>query len=501
MIGFIARRRARGRAARPARLRRRPRPDRGGMATTAAGFRRPLDRRMTRRSTSSSAAPPSIPATRRRSRATSASRDGAISLVTHCHKDRGAAGRARGRRRARADALPRLHRPAHALGPALVRRPAPDAEARAGLHDRGDQPGRPRAGSRRARAAGGAPGVPAAARRQRARRHGRGRRSRSTSTRSTQRGRRSRSCPRSATARCASSCSAAGGSRRPPRAARRCGARSASASRPARACSRSGSSTCPARTRATDELVAVAEEAAAFGVPLVPHVRNEGHGLLEAVGEMIDVARRSGAPLHVSHLKSLADESLIEPLLELLDERRRRARRHLRPVPVRRRQHAAREHPARAGRRRAARTGRCGRSAAATTGAASRCEIANGLPGWENILGTLGPEQIEIANAAPPNEDAVGRTLAEIARRARQRSGRDGPRPDERVGPRRDDGAALRLRRRRARRSRATRSSSSARTASSARGRIRASTPRRRASSAASRSGTGCCRSRRRSRG
>ena len=34
---------------------------------------------------------------------------------------------------------------------------------------------------------------------------------------------------------------------------------------------------------------------------------------------MIEVARRSGAPLHVSHLKSLADERLIEPLLELLE--------------------------------------------------------------------------------------------------------------------------------------------------------------------------------------
>ena len=43
---------------------------------------------------------------------------------------------------------------------------------------------------------------------------------------------------------------------------------------------------------------------------------------------MIDVARRSGRPLHVSHLKSLADESLIEPLLELLESAADRARRH-----------------------------------------------------------------------------------------------------------------------------------------------------------------------------
>ena len=79
----------------------------------------------------------------------------------------------------------------------------------------------------------------------------------------------------------------------------------------------------------TDELVAVAEVAAEFGAPLVPHVRNEGSGVLEAVGEMIEVARRSGAPLHLSHLKSL-DPSLLEPLLELVED----GRRDVRPVPV-----------------------------------------------------------------------------------------------------------------------------------------------------------------------
>ena len=231
----------------------------------------------------------------------------------------------------------------------------------------------------------------------------------------------------------------------------------------------------PGAYAATDELVAVAEEAAAFGVPLVPHVRNEGNGLLEAVAEMIDVARRSGAPLHVSHLKSLADESLIEPLLELLES-------------------AATEldvtfdqYPYGAGSTLLASIlpgwAQEGGAAGTLRTIGNRddrrriaLEIANGLPGWENILGTLGPEQIEIANAAPPNEDAVGRTLAAIGSRARQRSGRDRPRPDERVGTRRDDGAALRLRRRGAGDRTAIRSSSSAPTGSSGLALIRAST-------------------------
>ena len=92
----------------------------------------------------------------------------------------------------------------------------------------------------------------------------------------------------------------------------------------------------------TDELAAVAEEAAAFGAPLVPHVRNEGAGVLEAVGELIDVARRAGAPLHLSHLKSMAPRS--GRAAARADRRgERRPRRDLRPVPVRRRRDPARE--------------------------------------------------------------------------------------------------------------------------------------------------------------
>ena len=172
----------------------------------------------------------------------------------------------------------------------------------------------------------------------------------------------------------------------------------------------------PGAYAATDELVAVAEEAAAVGAPLVPHVRNEGHGLLGAISELIDVARRAGAPLHLSHLKSLADESLIEPLLELLET-------------------AASEldltfdqYPYGAGSTLLASVLPAWAQeggAAGTLHALGRREdrhriahdIAHGLPGWENLLGTLGPESIEIANAAAPNEGAVGSTLAELAER------------------------------------------------------------------------------------
>jgi len=161
-----------------------------------------------------------------------------------------------------------------------------------------------------------------------------------------------------------------------------------------------------------DELVAVAEEAAAAGIPIVPHVRNEGAGLLDAVGEMLDVARRSGAALHISHLKALADERMIAPLLALLDAA---------DVPVTFDQYPygagstllasilprwAQEGGAEATLERLARPADRARITA---------DVEAGLPGWENLLGTLGPDRVSIAAAAPPNEDAVGRTLAELA--------------------------------------------------------------------------------------
>jgi N-acyl-D-amino-acid deacylase len=164
----------------------------------------------------------------------------------------------------------------------------------------------------------------------------------------------------------------------------------------------------------TDELVALSEEAARAGVPIAPHVRNEGAGLLEAVGEMIDVARRSGAALHLSHLKSLADESLIPALLERLDEASAE-------LPL-----TFDQYPYGAGSTllasvlpRWAQEGGAEATLARLDRPADRrrigTDVAAGLPGWENLLGTLGPDRITITEAAPPGDHAVGGTLTELA--------------------------------------------------------------------------------------
>ena len=54
----------------------------------------------------------------------------------------------------------------------------------------------------------------------------------------------------------------------------------------------------------TDELVALASAAARCGGIYMTHMRSEGHGLVEAVDETIEISRRSGAPAEIYHLKA-----------------------------------------------------------------------------------------------------------------------------------------------------------------------------------------------------
>jgi N-acyl-D-amino-acid deacylase len=151
----------------------------------------------------------------------------------------------------------------------------------------------------------------------------------------------------------------------------------------------------PGAFAATEELVAVAEEAAVFGVPLVPHVRNEAVGLLEAVGELVEVARRSGAPLHVSHLKSMAGESLVEPLLEQLDAAAEELDVTFDQYPYGAGATLlASVLPAWAQEGGAEAT--LARAAEPVARDAIERDVRKGLPGWENLLGTLGPERIVV---------------------------------------------------------------------------------------------------------
>ena len=161
----------------------------------------------------------------------------------------------------------------------------------------------------------------------------------------------------------------------------------------------------------TEELVELAEEAAPFGAPLVPHVRNEADGVLEAVGEIVEVARRSGAPLHLSHLKVIGNPELVEPLLELLE------RAHI-DITFDQYPYGAGSTVLSALLPPWAQEGDPSdtliRLADQHQREAMQRDIERGLPGWENVYRACGAEGIVVTHAANQRAEDIGKTLAEI---------------------------------------------------------------------------------------
>src|SRR5918994_5086022 len=163
----------------------------------------------------------------------------------------------------------------------------------------------------------------------------------------------------------------------------------------------------------TEELVELAGEAAPFGALLVPHVRNEADGVLEAVREMVEVARRSGAPLHLSHLKVVGNPGLVEPLLELLERARA-------DIDI-----TFDQYPYGAGNtvlsallppwaQEGGPSDTLVRLADQDQREAMRQDIERGLPGWENVYKACGAEGIVVAHAVNKRSEDIGKTLAEI---------------------------------------------------------------------------------------
>jgi N-acyl-D-amino-acid deacylase len=60
----------------------------------------------------------------------------------------------------------------------------------------------------------------------------------------------------------------------------------------------------PALFADTEEVVALAEAAAEYGGMYISHIRNEGNRLLEAIDELVEISRRSGAPAEIWHFKA-----------------------------------------------------------------------------------------------------------------------------------------------------------------------------------------------------
>jgi N-acyl-D-amino-acid deacylase len=74
----------------------------------------------------------------------------------------------------------------------------------------------------------------------------------------------------------------------------------------------------------TDEMVAMSEVVAKYGGIYVTHMRGQGDGLLDPIRESIEICRRAGLPLHISHLKGarLGSARNVEGAIGLIDEAR-----------------------------------------------------------------------------------------------------------------------------------------------------------------------------------
>lgn len=164
----------------------------------------------------------------------------------------------------------------------------------------------------------------------------------------------------------------------------------------------------------TDELIALADVAAEYGVPLMPHVRNEASGVLTAIGEFVHVAEVTGAPLHVSHVKLVGSPHLLDRLLDLLTDAANRIDLTFDHYP-----YGAGSTLLSALLPPWAFDGGPSAMLARLGDGHTRVRMARdmerGLTGWENLYGSCGPENIVITDAAAARAADIGKTIAEIA--------------------------------------------------------------------------------------
>lgn len=74
------------------------------------------------------------------------------------------------------------------------------------------------------------------------------------------------------------------------------------------------------------ELEALAEELRKYGGLYVTHMRDEGDGLIESIGESIQLGERAGVPVHISHFKAVGPDNWGKGLEALISLERARER-------------------------------------------------------------------------------------------------------------------------------------------------------------------------------
>ncbi|MGO1948858.1 MAG: N-acyl-D-amino-acid deacylase family protein [Mycobacteriaceae bacterium] len=165
----------------------------------------------------------------------------------------------------------------------------------------------------------------------------------------------------------------------------------------------------------TEELLQLAEIAANYDAPLVPHVRNESKEIVASMREFIDVARRSGAPLHISHLKLVGFPELLSDLLDVLTREADDIRLTVDQYPYGAGStilsallppYANEDGPA----------GLLERLCDQSERDRMARDMAKGLPRWENLFGACGADNIVITQAAGDRSIDEGKSVAQIAK-------------------------------------------------------------------------------------
>ncbi|GII90705.1 N-acyl-D-amino-acid deacylase family protein [Sinosporangium siamense] len=172
----------------------------------------------------------------------------------------------------------------------------------------------------------------------------------------------------------------------------------------------------PGTYAGTEEVVALAKVAARHGKPYVTHLRDEMSRVEEALEEAVEIARRSGAALHVSHHKTAGRHAWGRTLVTLpriasLRESGMDVTCDVYPYTAGSTMLSAMFPPwANDG----GVTALTARLADPAERERMRRSIAEGVPGWENTVGNGGWDRISVAGAVR-NPEVEGRTIAELA--------------------------------------------------------------------------------------
>ena len=175
----------------------------------------------------------------------------------------------------------------------------------------------------------------------------------------------------------------------------------------------------PASFAETDELVALVTEAGRCGGMYISHMRSEGEDILASIDELVEIARRAGAPAEIYHLKLAGRHNwhLYDAAIRRIEAARAAGLRITADMYT---------YPAGATGLDAAmplwvQAGGFEAWAARLRDPAVRARVAAEMRapgrGWENLYFGAGPEQILLSQFRNPAlRQYVGKTLAEVAR-------------------------------------------------------------------------------------